>query len=97
MNTTYPTTKGYYIVHCVSNDFILKEEIANIGQVIKAGELSFRYIYLVNMKPNPRWYWKQVKHQQILIVSAYTILHPCLEVSVVKDVENKPMSVSSKK
>ena len=44
------------------------------------------------MKAKTNWYWKPKNHQHVVIVSTPTIVHPCLDVSLVKDVARIPRS-----
>ena len=37
------------------------------------------------MQGNKKWYWYQKQQQQVIIIKAYIILHPCLDVMAVKD------------
>ena len=41
------------------------------------------------MKAKTNDYWKQNKNKQIFIISTRTIVHPCLDVFVVKYVSDK--------
>ena len=45
------------------------------------------------MKENTIWYWDQKNKQHVIIDSAQTIVHPCLGVLLVKDVNDIPKSI----
>ena len=42
------------------------------------------------MQENTNWYWDQKKQQQVIIGPSQTIVHPCLDVAAVKDVDDIP-------
>ena len=45
------------------------------------------------MEENSKWYWKEQSLQQNIIVSTCTILHPCLDVFIITDVQDIPKTV----
>ena len=45
------------------------------------------------MKENTKWYWEQKQKQQVIVVPTCNILHPCIDVMVVKGVHNNPNSI----
>ena len=48
--------------------------------------LLFRETYLSEMQSKKNWYWEQEQHHQIVIVTTFTIVHPCLDSTTVKDI-----------
>ena len=48
------------------------------------------------MQENTNWYCKQQPLQQTIIVSTRTILHPCLEVITIIDVQYIPRKICGK-
>ena len=49
------------------------------------------------MKANKNWYWKQLGTKESVIIVTRTIVHPCLDVSTIKDVADTPRSLCNKK
>ena len=39
------------------------------------------------------WYWQQNIDKHIIIISTHTILHPCIDVSIIKYIDNTPRSI----
>ena len=54
-------------------------------KISTAGELDIKSQQLKFMQGNKKWYWYQKQQQQVIIIKAYIILHPCLDVMAVKD------------
>ena len=48
------------------------------------------------MQENSNLYWKQQSLQQNIIVTTRTILHPCLDVVRIKDVQDIPKTVCNR-
>ena len=48
------------------------------------------------MQEEANWYWEQKNKQQVIIVTTRTIVHPCLYVVAVKDVQVITRSVCSR-
>ena len=44
------------------------------------------------MKENMKWYWYQKHQQKIIVIPTCTILHPCLDVILVKCIQDIPRS-----
>ena len=66
------------------------------GQVISAGELVFRAHYLCFMQENYNCYLKQHSLQHNKIVPTRTIIHPHLDVVIIKDVPDTPKTVCNR-
>ena len=49
------------------------------------------------MKTTTNWYWQQNIMKQGVILSTRAIVHPCLEVSAIKNVADIPRSIRNKK
>ena len=45
------------------------------------------------MQENTNWYWEQKYQQQVIIFPTWTIVHPCLDVLAVKDVQDTLKSI----
>ena len=77
-----------FILFNSSQRHICYQNITTIdGQVITAVELVFKAQYLLFMKENSNWYWKQQSLQHNIIVSTRTILHPSRYVVIMTDVQ----------
>ena len=63
------------------------------GQIISAGELVVKSQYICSVQENTNWYWKQQSLQHNIIVTTCTILHPCLDVIIITDVQDIPNTV----
>ena len=63
------------------------------GQVISAGELFVKAQYIFSMQENSNWYWKQQSLKQNNTVSTRTIIHPCLDVIRITDVQDTPGTI----
>ena len=48
------------------------------------------------MQENKKWYWERKNHQQFIIVPTCAILHPCLDVIAVKDINYIPKNVCNR-
>ena len=49
-----------------------------------SSELVVQDQYSSCMQENKSWYWEQKQKQQVKIVPTHTIVHPCLDLMVVK-------------
>ena len=62
-------------------------------QVIYTGELVVKVQYLCSMQENTNCYWKQQTLQHTIIVPTRTILHPRLEVIIIRYVQHIPKKI----
>ena len=93
INTDDTTTNGFYVIQFVSDAYTLQINTTIDGQVISAGELVVKAQYLCSMQENTNWYWKQQPLQQTIIVPTRTILHPRLEVIIIRYVQDIPKKI----
>ena len=42
------------------------------------------------MQEKKKWYWEQKQHQQVIVVPTSTIVHPYLDIFLVKDAHDIP-------
>ena len=63
------------------------------GQVISAGELFVKAQYFFSMQEKINWYWKQQPLQQTIIVTTRTIIHPRLDVIIIRYVQDIPKNI----
>ena len=66
------------------------------GQVISSGELAVKAQYLCYTKENTTWYWKQQPLQYNIIFITRIILHPCLDVTTIRYVQDIPNNVCNR-
>ena len=66
------------------------------GKVISAGELVVKAQYICSMQENTNWYWKQQPLQQTSIVPTRTILHPCIDLIIIRYVQDTPTNICSR-
>ena len=97
INAEDPTTLEYYVSNYIYVPFTIQYEITTNLQVSKAGELVVKSEYLSIMKAKTNWYWKQNSNKENFILSTRTIVHPCLDVSIIKDSTDTPGSICNKK
>ena len=84
INKDDTTTNGFYVVKLISYSYILQNNTTIDGQVTSDGELVVKAQYICSMQENTNWYWKQQTLQQTIIVPKSTILHPRLEVIIIR-------------
>ena len=84
INTYNTTTNGFYVIQLLSDAYTLKRNTTIDGQVIYDGELVVKAQYIFSMQENPNWYCKKQPLQQTIIVPTCTILHPRLEVIIIR-------------
>ena len=96
INTDDITTNGFYVIQFLSDAYTLKNNTTIDGQVISDGELVVKAKYLCSVQENTNWYWKQQPLQQTIIVPTRTILHPRLEVIIIRYVQDTPKKLCGK-
>ena len=48
------------------------------------------------MQETPNWYWKQQPLKQTIIVPTRTILHPCLDLIIIRYIQDIPKNICSR-
>ena len=96
INTDYTTTNGFYVIQFFSDAYTLKNNTTIDGQVMYDGELVVKAQYLCSMQENTNWYWKQQTLQHNIIVPTRTILHPHLDVIIIRYVQEIPKKICSR-
>ena len=66
------------------------------GQVISDGKLVVKAQYLWSIQENTNWYCKQQPLQQHIIVPTLTITHPCIDVIIIRYVQDTPNNLCRK-
>ena len=95
INTAYNTSNGFYVIKFVSDAYTLQSNTTIDGQVVSTGKLVIKAQYLCSMQENTNWYWKQQPLQQTILVPTCTILHPRLDVIVIRYVQDTPKNLCS--
>ena len=93
INIDNNTTNGLHVIQFISEAYTLQNNTHFDGQVIYAGELFVKAQYLCSMQENSNWYWKQQSLQQNIIVLTRTIIHICLDVFIIRYVQDTPNNV----
>ena len=88
INTDEITSNGFYNIKFISESYTLQNNTTIDGRVISAGELVVRAQYLCYMPENTNRYWKQQPLQHNIIVPTRTIIHPRLDVIIIRDVQD---------
>ena len=65
-------------------------------QIITAGQLVVKALYLCSVKVDTNWYWNQHPQQHVIPVPTRTILHPRPEVIAVTYFHDIPKSVCNR-
>ena len=92
INTYDATTNVFCVIQFLSDAYTLQNNTTIGGQFISSGdgELVAKAQYLCSMQENTNWYWKQQPLQQTIIFPTRTILHPSLEVIIIRYVQDTP-------
>ena len=93
INIDYTTTNGLHIIQFISEEYTVQNNTTIDGQVIFAGELVGREQYICYMQENSDCYWKQQPLQQTIIVPTCIILHPRLNVVIIRGAKYTPKNV----
>ena len=93
INTYYNTSNGFCVIQFISEAYTLKNNTTIYGQVFSAVELVVKAYYLFSMQEKTNWYWKQQPLQHTIIVPTLTILHPCLDVIIIRYVKDMPKNL----
>ena len=88
-------SNGLYVIKFLSVEYTLQNNKTIYGQVISAGELFVKAQYICSMQEK-NWYWKQQPLQQTTIVPTRTILHPCVDVIIIRYVQDTPKKCFSR-
>ena len=81
---------GYYVIKFVSESYTLQYDTTCNGIIVSAGELVVKAQYLSCIQEKNDCYWDKKNNQQVIIVPTKTIVHPCIDVVAVKDVQDIP-------
>ena len=88
-----PQKMVFYVIQFISEAYTLQNNTQIDVNFISAGELFVKAQYLCSMQENTNWYWKQQSLQQNVIFPTRTIIHPCLDVVKIIDVQDIPKTV----
>ena len=79
---------GYCVINFVSEAYTLQYDTTCDGKISTDGELVVNDQYLICMQEKKKCYWDQKQQKQVIIVPTLTIVHPCVDVVVVKYAHN---------
>ena len=89
-------TKDYkkraIVLLSLSNRYTLYMKKIHAIKNCKTGEMDTREYYLRCMQENTKWYWDQKMQHQAIVVPTCTIVHPWIDVMVMKHVHDIPRS-----
>ena len=84
------TTNGFYVIKFLSDAYTLQNNTTIYRQVVSAGKLIVKAKYLCSIQEKTNCYWKQQPLQQTIILPTRKILHPRLEVIIIRYVQETP-------
>ena len=96
INTDDNTSNLFYVVQFISDSYTLQNNTTIYEQVISDGELAVKSQYICSMQGNTNWYWKQKTQQHTIIVPTHAILHPRLDVIIIRYVQDIPKNICSR-
>ena len=74
---------------------VTRKKTAN-KKVTNAGEIIVNVVYLIMMKANTNWYWKEHGNKGSVIIATCTIVHQCIDVATIEFVSDLPRSLYNK-
>ena len=95
INTYENPPNGFYVIKFISEAYALQNNATIYGKFISAGELFVKAQYLFSMQENTNWYCKQQPMQQTIIVPTRTVLHPRLDVILIRYIQDIPKNLCS--
>ena len=81
------------MIKLISEPYTLQEETMCDGKISTACELVVKSQYINCMQDNTKWNWEQKPQHKNIIFPTRTIIHPCLDVTTVTEVETILKSV----
>ena len=90
INASDTTKMGYYVIKYLSKPYTLKDYQTACGKVSKACQCLVIEEYISITKAKTNWYWQQHKTNQRVIISTHIIVHPCIDVLVIKMLQTIP-------
>ena len=96
INTYDTTTNGIYVIKYISEASKLHNYTQIEGKVISADELVVKAKYLSSMHEIYNWYWKQQSLKHNIIAPTRTVIHPCLDLFRITDVQDIPKTVCNR-
>ena len=96
INKAVNTTNGLYVIQFISEAYILQNNTTIDGQVVYASELVVKAQYICSVQENTNFYWKQQPLQHTIIVPTRTIIHPRLDVIILRYVQDIPKHICSR-
>ena len=96
ITTYYTTTNGFYVIHFISEACTIQNNGKIHGTFISAGELVSKAQYFCSAQENSNWYWEKQSLRYNIIVPTCTIIHPRLDVVIIKHVQEIPKTVCNR-
>ena len=93
INTADNTTNGFYAIQFISEAYRIQKNTTIDGQVISTSELVVKAQCIFSMQENTNWYWEKKPLKQTIIVPTRTILHPRLDVIIIRYVQDTPKNI----
>ena len=90
INTDDNKSNGFYVIQFLLETYTLYKNTTIDRKFISAGELVVKAQYIFSMQENTNWYWKQQPLQYTIIVPTRTIIHPRLDVTIIRYVKYIP-------
>ena len=95
IKTADNTPNVFYVIKFISEAYALQNNATIYGKFISAGELFVKAQYLFSVQENTNWYCKQQPLQQTIIVPTLTVLHPRLDVILIRYIQDIPKNLCS--
>ena len=90
INTTYKTTLGFYVLKYVSEDYTLKDDTIRDGKISTSDEFVVKAQYLIYIEGRDKVVLGAKTSSISHFFPTLTIVHPSIDVIVVKDVQDTP-------
>ena len=85
INTADTTTKGYYVIKSLSEDYTLQEEKTFNRKMRTAGELVVKEKYINCIQHNKKCYWGKSQQQNNIIFPTHKSVHIIMDVTEVTE------------
>ena len=93
--TSENTTNGLYFIKFISEAYMLQNNTTIDGKYIYSSELVAKSQYLCYMQENTNRYWKHQPLQHTITFPTLTIIHPYLDVIIIRHVQDIPKKLCS--
>ena len=97
INETYTRILVHYVLNYIFDAITLQEDTTTDNEVSPAGELAVRSLHLSHMKKKEKLVLQAEKNEQDVIILTHTIVHPCLDVSLINNFADIIRSICNNK